>query len=100
MADDEKIVIEIRTQGGDVDEFLIKRNMLMGKVMEKYCKLKNLEKRSMRFLLDGTPLTDVDTAISVSPPIGCSRILLTIQSSRWKRAALLMFFRSKLAVRG
>lgn len=81
MADDEKIVIKIATQGGDLDEFLIKRNMLMGKVMDKYCKLKNLERRSLRFLFDGVQLTDVDTAISVSLDTICSRMSLTISSS-------------------
>lgn len=59
---------------------LITREMTMGKIMHKYCKVKNLEKLGFRFMLDGLRVVDTDTAGSVS----------TIRADSWSYMKLTM----------
>lgn len=59
------MILSIMNQTGDTEDFRIKRNTRMGKPMTIWCKLKNLEKQYLRFLLDGKPVMDDHTAESV-----------------------------------
>jgi hypothetical protein len=65
MADERKMIISIETQNGDGDDFKIKPHTLMGTVIARWCELKNVEKTRLRFLHNGQPIMDNDTAESV-----------------------------------
>ena len=64
--EDEKIVIKIKAQGGEATDFLVGCEMTFGKIINKYCKLKELQKQGLRFVYNGIRVVDADTPAAVS----------------------------------
>ena len=59
---EETIQVKVRRQvGSDIVLFKIKRNMPLKKMMDTYCDRQGLDRKSIRFLFDGTRITENDT---------------------------------------
>ena len=64
-ADAKHINLKVRGQDGGIVHFKIKKNTSLKKLMTAYCERANVQRQSVRFLLEGRNVQDNDTPLGL-----------------------------------